>query len=292
MKYIKPSVELIERGDFFSEVALIAHNCYQVQTGKDDEGFIKRLIQAKHYAMIEHYRFAYRISESLYFKLVRLNNRFIELVACQGAYFASTSLRVFLEMKDSGSIPEAVLKLVSNLDKPLQSLLGLDLLASDDALLLSEKEIDQLPSIAYEILKYVTVRIVTDRGVTHELVRHRLCSFAQESTRYCNYSKNKFGNELTFIEPLDYSSNKDIYDEVFSKIEQDYLQLTNKRNVAPEFARSILPNKIKAAIVVTANIDEWKNIFNLRLAAAAHPDMRQVMLLVLDEFNKNGLLKQ
>lgn len=292
MKYIKPSVELIERGEFFSEVALIAHNCYQVQTGKDDEGFIKRLIQAKHYAMIEHYRFAYKISASLYIELVRLNNRFIELVACQGAYFASTSLRVFLEMKDSRRIPEAVLKLVACLDKPLQSLLGLDLLASDDAKLLSEKEIDQLPTIAYEILKYVTVRIVTDRGVTHELVRHRLCSFAQESTRYCNYSKNKFGNELTFIEPLDYSSNKDIYDEVFSKIEQDYLQLTNKRNVAPEFARAILPNKIKATIVVTANIDEWKNIFNLRLAAAAHPDMRQVMLLVLDEFNKNGLLKQ
>ncbi len=291
MKYIEPSASIIEKDDFFKMVAMIAHNCYQAQTGKDDEGFIKRLIESKHYAMIEHYRFAYEIDANLYSDLIQLNNRFIELVKTGDSYFASTSLRVFLEMKDSGFVSAPVMKLISCLDKKLQALLNLDLIESNEAKILSEEEIDKLDIKAYEVLKYVTVRMVTDRGVTHEIVRHRLCSFAQESTRYCNYSKNKFGNELIFIKPLDYEANGDIYDKVFSDIEAEYMVLTKQRNVVPEFARSILPNKIKATIVVTASIQEWNNIFALRLNERAHPDMRQVMQLVLDGFNQKGLLR-
>lgn len=131
----------------------------------------------------------------------------------------------------------------------------------------------------------ITVKFICDRGVSHELVRHRIASFSQESTRYCNYSKDKFGNELTFIEPFffihpDSGIDNDMYEDWFdacSYTETTYLRMIANGAKAQE-ARSILPNSLKTEIVVTANPREWKHIFKLRCAEAAHPQMREVML--------------
>lgn len=128
----------------------------------------------------------------------------------------------------------------------------------------------------------MTVGFICDRGVSHELVRHRVASFAQESTRYCNYSKDKFGNELTFILPQGLEGSDAIGDwrEAMMTCEETYLRMIAK-GVKPEVARSVLPNSLKTEIVVTANWREWRHIFELRCAKAAHPDIRKLMIDLL-----------
>lgn len=132
----------------------------------------------------------------------------------------------------------------------------------------------------------VTVRIVCDRGVLAELTRHRIASFSVESTRYANYSKDKFGNEITVIKPLFWEeSSKDyvLWLYAMESCKNVYMQLL-KNGASPQEARSVLPNSLKTDIVMTANIREWIHIFDLRCSSKAHPQMREIMLPMLDEF--------
>ena len=135
----------------------------------------------------------------------------------------------------------------------------------------------------------VSVSIICDRGISHELVRHRLCSFTQESTRFANYTNKKFNNEITVILPLFFKENSQNYTEWKHSInvaESYYLYLIQKGGAKPEEARSVLPNSLKTEIVITCNLRQWKHIFNLRCAKKAHPQMREIMLPLLIEFHK------
>ncbi len=126
-----------------------------------------------------------------------------------------------------------------------------------------------------------TAHIVTNRGVTHELVRHRIASFSQESSRYINYGKGKFGGELRFVRPPELAGDElDLWSAAMEKAEAAYCGLV-ARGVSPQIARGVLPNDIKAEIVVTANLREWHHIFELRCAPPAHPHMRRVMQMGL-----------
>ena len=132
----------------------------------------------------------------------------------------------------------------------------------------------------------VTAKIICDRGVSHEIVRHRIASYSQESTRYCNYSNNKFGNELTFIKPFFWEDDIEKYDIWLSAMqaaEVKYLELISL-GAKPEEARSVLPNSVKTEIVVTMNLREWRHFFKLRTSLRAHPQMRQIAIPLLDEF--------
>lgn len=138
----------------------------------------------------------------------------------------------------------------------------------------------------------ITVRFICDRGVTHELVRHRIASYSQESTRYCNYSNDKFGNELTFIKPCfwdeDTPQDKAKYDlwlESMAFIEKQYNSMI-EMGAKPEEARSILPNSLKTEIVVTMNLREWRHYFKLRTAPAAHPQIREISNMLLAELKE------
>lgn len=134
----------------------------------------------------------------------------------------------------------------------------------------------------------ITVRIICDRGVTHELVRHRIASYSQESTRYCNYSNEKFGRELTLIKPCFWTEDDPkyrIWSEQMQQIENAYNKLT-EAGATPQEARSILPNSLKTEIVATMNIREWRHFFKLRTAPAAHPQMREIAGMLLTEFQK------
>lgn len=130
-----------------------------------------------------------------------------------------------------------------------------------------------------------TLRLVTDRGVTHELVRHRVASYSQESTRYCNYSADKFGAELTFIEPVRFATcseeRRANWTEAMLSAERNYLRALEFGDVAQE-ARDILPNSLKTEIVMTANFREWLHVFELRTSKAAHPQMRALMIHAKD----------
>lgn len=134
----------------------------------------------------------------------------------------------------------------------------------------------------------VTVRFIVDRGVSHELVRHRLASFSQESTRYCNYSKDKFGGEITVIDP--FPAFPDMSYECWAEWklgcehdERSYFKML-ELNAKPQLARSKLPTSLKTEVVMTANPREWRHVFKLRCAEAAHPQMREVMLPLRAEF--------
>jgi len=155
----------------------------------------------------------------------------------------------------------------------------------------------------------ITVKFIIDRGVSHELVRHRLASYSQESTRYCNYSKDKFGNEITVIWPnwftdedldwIEKELNED--DPVYSKYtiheesrkwwcgiqkaEEWYFRMLNN-GASPQQARSVLPNSLKTEIIMTANLREWRHVFTMRTSKRAHPQIREVMCPLLDEFKE------
>lgn len=138
----------------------------------------------------------------------------------------------------------------------------------------------------------ITVRVICDRGVTHEIVRHRLASYAQESTRYCNYSKDKFGNEITYIEPCfwDMSGEEgrkkyEIWKDVMEYTEKKYLELI-EAGATPQEARSILPNSLKTELVMTMNLREWRHFFKLRTAPASHPQMREIAIAILKKFQE------
>ena len=118
-----------------------------------------------------------------------------------------------------------------------------------------------------------TVMFVVDRGVSHELVRQRLCSFSQSSTRYANYSKGKFGSEITVIKPFLFKEGTAQYKEWYNGCiasERAYMNLVNS-GVTAEWARSVLPNSLMTEIFVTANMREWRHVFKLRCANGAHP---------------------
>ena len=136
----------------------------------------------------------------------------------------------------------------------------------------------------------ITARIICDRGVSHELVRHRLASYSQESTRYCNYSKEKFGNEITVVYPSALRG-KNFVDDRFlmtgwifacETAERAYFNMLDE-GCTPQEARTVLPNSLKTEVMMTANIREWRHILRLRTSPAAHPDMRYIMDMLYDQ---------
>ncbi len=129
----------------------------------------------------------------------------------------------------------------------------------------------------------VTVRIICDRGVTHEIVRHRIGSYSQESTRYCDYS-----GEMVVIMPFffkDGGQRRLVWEKAMEEAEWSYKQL-RQLGASPQEARSVLPNSLKTEIVVTYNLREWRHFFSLRCSKGAHPQMRQIAIGLLDEFQR------
>jgi thymidylate synthase (FAD) len=141
----------------------------------------------------------------------------------------------------------------------------------------------------------ITVRIVCDRGVSHEIVRHRLASYSQESTRYCNYSADKFGRQITCIDPsaaFGYCDcdatdrqKQDIWRQAMEDAERAYFDLL-KAGAKPEEARGVLPNALKTEIVVTMDLREWRHFLRLRTSRAAHPQMVEIATMILEEFQR------
>lgn len=150
----------------------------------------------------------------------------------------------------------------------------------------------------------ISVRFTVDRGISHEIVRHRLFSFAQESQRYVDYSKDKNGKEVTFINlkdaiPYDKKMSKlleedkkavdaimDVWTKTVKTCEDAYKTMI-ELGATPQFARGVLPNSTKTEIIVTGNVREWRNFFKLRVHPSAHPQMREVVCPLLKKFNEN-----
>lgn len=140
------------------------------------------------------------------------------------------------------------------------------------------------------VLEHVSlsVRFIVDRGVSHELVRHRIASFSQESTRYCNYSKECLGSEITVIEPCFWERGSYLWSSwecSCETAEMWYFKLLREGATTQE-ARAVLPNSLKTEVVMTADLREWRHILRLRTDKAAHPSMREVMVPLLAELKE------
>ena len=132
----------------------------------------------------------------------------------------------------------------------------------------------------------ITCKVICDRGVTHEIVRHRIASYSQESTRYCNYAGDKFANEITVIRPCFWEEDSEafkIWKESMEASEAAYMRLI-AAGAKPEEARSVLPNSLKTEIVMTMNLREWRHFFRLRTSERSHPQMREVAQMMLARF--------
>ena len=290
MKLIESKVEIIEQQPelegVYKQIELAGRTCYKSEdkiTEDSAKGFVDRMIKSRHGAMLEHgtvYLLAegdcaknlakYGSNSYSRYKVVVLTNE--EGYATTTQVYVTTNLRVLAENH-----------------------------WLDDLKYLSE------PTEHHE--KRITARFTCDRGVSHEIVRHRVMSFAQESTRYCNYGKDKFGNEVTFIKPTWYNivsdEQKEAFDDFLSISEEAYMALLDKwenripdkryktkfkgNPLTPQQARQVLPNALKTEIVVTGFESDWEHFFSLRSpkygAQGVHPDMAKLADELYEKLN-------
>jgi thymidylate synthase (FAD) len=148
-------------------------------------------------------------------------------------------------------------------------------------------DVDRLAAPLQAKHRFLAVKFIVNRAVTHELVRHRPCTFLQESQRYCRYSADKFGNEVTFIKPLFFDERSEefgVWKKAMEAMEAQYFRLLETSS--PQAARTVLPNSCKTEIIVYANLLEWRHILALRTSPAAEPSMREVMIPLAQELQR------
>ena len=283
MKLIESKVEVIEQQPglegMYKQIELAGRTCYKSEdkiTEDSAKEFVDRMIKSKHGAMLEHgtVYLIIPIIESKAYRIDSYNrNKYSKShIDVDGhVYYITTNLRVLVENN-----------------------------WLDDLKYICE------PTEQHE--KRITARFTCDRGVSHEIVRHRVMSFAQESTRYCNYGKDKFGNEVTFIKPTWYNivsdEQKEAFDDFLSISEEAYMALLDKwenrtpdkryktkfkgNPLTPQQARQVLPNALKTEIVVTGFESDWEHFFELRTAGAAHPDCSKLAKELKQKLIENG----
>jgi len=283
MKLIKQSFEILEqdcsgtpkgiitspetindafRVDIYKHIERCGRICYKSEDKITEESctaFVRNLMCSKHYAMLEH--------GTVYLDL-------------------PNHARDFSAVEDYGCNPYSRLNIVQCIGGEVHNYVttNLRVLVENDWL----EDLEYLCEPCEHHEKRVTVKFITNRQVTHELVRHRTMSFAQESTRYCNYCKGKFGEELTFIQPCWEIPNYLV--GYLSDVETSYKYLIGL-GWKPQQAATILPNALKAEIIVTGFMSDWQKVFDLRShgrTGAPHPQMKEAMDPVLAEFKKRG----
>lgn len=266
MKLIESSVQIIKEKDPYKMIELAGRTCYKSEdkiTEDSAKKFVDRMIKLGHGAMLEHGTIYLKIRETvngnvppamLYWR-DPANQKYSKVVKYNGELYVTTNMRVLVENN-----------------------------RMDDLQYLVE------PTEHHE--KRITAKFICDRGVSHEFVRHRVFSFAQESTRYCNYSKDKFNNELTLIKPSWIEESIDSLNQEFRdtdrddtsifiralrSAEEEYFTLLNN-GWKPQQARQVLPNATKTELVMTGFESDWEHFLSLRTSKNAHPDAQQLSL--------------
>lgn len=299
MKLIESSAGLIKISDPFKKIEVVGRTCYKSTSAMTDETarkFYKSLVDRRHVAMLEHSTFVFEVSKNMYDSLYGhryLNYSVEEFEDGRERYLISGNLRAINE-----TFEWALTSVLYDLDPDLFYLKEEDyhiVRAPGEVKLV---DIDNIPDIqrhAYKKHKYLTFHFICDRGVTHEIVRHRPASYAQESTRYCNYSKDKFGNEITVIKPANFDNwnavSRIAYERAIRRAEDCYLDMIEQGRT-PQEARAVLPNTLKTEIIMTANCEEFDHFFDLRsrgITGAPHPDMKVLADKALELYEKEVL---
>ena len=309
MKIVGPTFEI---QDYLDDVSVAerleacGRICYKSEDKMSDDSalpFVTRIAENGHNSVLE--------MAVVSFKLRCLPCHIEELLACQPKYLVvdkvddgmliTGSIRTFRELYNAYSQNQIINYLVGTLagDLPylFESIFDVSkaLAKSPEVIItrLNFPEIDRLPDNLRKRHRFVSVRFTVNRAVTHELVRHRPCSFLQESQRYCRYSQDKFDNQVTFIKPLFFlegSKEFDLWKESMEFTEARYLKLLETST--PQAARTVLPNSCKTEIIVYCSLTEWEHIFFLRTSSAAEPSMREIMIPLQREMQKRFNLKK
>lgn len=320
MNIINPSVYLVDEPNIFKKVELIGRTCYKSEdkiTSDSSMKFIDGLVKRQHFAMLEHgvvhFVLNGEFDDSELLKLFPMYSVFDRLPNTYESddILVTLSLtHIYKELTKpvDNSIGQIIYThlystLVSrynneeNTDESKNNSIKFQLFNHSEEVeitLLSDDELIEMFEGNSDLLSrhlYFTFKFVCDRGVSHELVRHR-CSVAQESTRYCNYSKSKFGGEVCFILPSTFNSWKPSAQNRFilacMESERNYLDAIEE-GLTPQQARSMLINSLKTEVVLTMPTWQWQHFFNLRSVGTTglpHPDMKQVADVAYGMFQK------
>ena len=285
MKFVTPNAVIIDEKDPLKKIELAGRTCYKSEnkiTDTSAEKFVGALIRRQHTAMLEHACFVFQLSSdisSIYIEFLE-EDPYIHVThnVDNDRLLVSGSVRSLNQFPYNGPIIDVLKKSYPDLvyDEDRRP-------SPEDAYGIVAKivDLDTLPNLSDEEIaqhKYMTIRFITDRGVTHELVRHRPCSFAQESTRYVNYHEG-----LSIALPTGFYERpeevQEEYQSAFLDAERHYGRLI-EMGQTPQQARAVLPNATKTEIVVTTGMGEWRHILNLRLfgtTGAPHPDIKTIM---------------
>ena len=330
MKTINAGYRLIDDPSITKKIEKVARVCYKSEN-KIDEGtdmiMCRSLIKRQHTAMLEHASLVLEVGEQEY-SLIETLRSFMENMIEDGEqnrkcylrytnstldgnnyrYFISGNIRAWYEFmiyaNSVNGLPKRLYNIINDnvnnifdIDVDAFDFVTFDMYDEDDFYAKVVTDMNQLTDEERMVHETFSVLFTVDRGVTHELVRMRDCSFAQESTRYCNYANGKFGNEITVILPCFFdtgmgtNSNSLVYKEWESackNAEASYFKLL-EYGAKPQEARDVLPTSVKADIVMTTNLAEWKHIFNLRACDStgpAHPQMKEIMIPLFKEMRE------
>lgn len=263
MKLIESSVQIIEEKDPYKMIELAGRTCYKSEdkiTENSAKEFVDRMIKLGHGAMLEHGTVYLRIREEV-------NGNMPPAMLYWRHLADRTYSRINYKIEA---------------DRPYKGNYGVLYITTNMRVLVENERLDDLqyqcePTEYHD--KRITAKFICDRGVSHEFVRHRVFSFAQESTRYCNYSKDKFNNEITFIKPTWWhelgTTHKQDFEIFLEHCEEQYLEFMDQ-GWKPQQARQLLPNATKTELVMTGFDSDWEGFFKLRCSGAAHPDAQKL----------------
>lgn len=294
MKVVNQSFVELDDKRLYQKIELCGRVCYKSEdkiTETSALNFVKKICVNNHGSVLEHYTFVFKVSEEYYNLLKGSSLKFFDFTNISFP-IVSFNLRAIITYYNIDNNYEVLLPFIRYLSSKYGEIFNKPTSTSINEFVEEIIDLSSLNEEERDIHQKVSIKIITDRGVTHELVRHRLASFSQESTRYCNYSKDKFNNEITVIKPQDITDEQYlIWEKSMLEIEKNYFALI-ENGATPQLARSVLPNSLKTEIVTTASIKEWKLIFELRCAVQAHPDIRFIMNKIKSYFIEKGYINE
>lgn len=300
MKIINAQASVLVENDPIKKIEKCGRVCYKSEdkiTEDSAEKFVANIIKRGHEAVLEHASFIFQVSYNVYEdireKVMFVENRYpvkmyLRFTDYEG-YIVSGNVRAWRDFFRFSGVPPYMNDFVE-----ANPILFPEFKSDSPFNLKREKwSVRQISTneivSTYQRLVHedVSVKFICDRGISHEIVRHRPASFCQESTRYCNYSKDGFGGEITVIKPMSFDCSDSpyrIWKRSCENAETAYFDLLDV-GCTPQEARDVLPNSLKTELIMTAPLMEWCHFFNLRMSPAAHPQMQEVASYAYDAMN-------
>lgn len=303
MKIVDPSFEIqdeLDRKSIAVRLEVCGRICYKSEDKITEESaipFVKKIAAHGHNSVLEMAVATFNVTchPDHVLEFYSCQPKFLVTDRTQSGVLITGSIRAFRELygqyADNQVVNDVVTQLAERYPYLFEGIYHADTaLEADDEIQVKKLSLDDVEDLSAELLarhRFIGVKFIVNRAVTHELVRHRPCSFLQESQRYCRYSQDKFGNQVTFIKPMFFEQDSReflLWKQAMEETEKLYLELLE--TATPQAARTVLPNSCKTEIITYCNLAEWKHIFAMRTSPAAEPSMREIMIPLEEEMKR------